>query len=274
MKFPPSALPTDNEIHVWHIDLDAGRPSDFTSVLSRDEIARAERFAFAHHRDRFICGRYAMRCILSHLLGIVGSKVAIVYGPNGKPSLKPDSGGNTCVGFNMTHSEHLALLAIGGAHDIGIDIEILRAPQDIRALAKSVFSEQENAQFQALAPGSLVPAFFTCWTQKEAVLKALGTGLTLDANLIHVGLDSADKKIMPPANYGTQTIAVTMIEGAYNPDSIASLAVIGELSRVLHFDYADHPDKRPRYLSSDSGRVERSIFDCTFEAKMAEKAYQ
>ncbi len=271
MKLFPSSLPTDNEIHVWHIDLDAGRPPDFASVLSRDEIARAERFVFAHHRDRFICGRYAMRCILGDCLGIGGDAVAIVYGPNGKPRLKPGSSGGTHIGFNMAHSEHLALLAIGGVHDIGIDIEILRAPKDIRTFAKSVFSEQENTQFQALASESLVPAFFTCWTQKEAVLKALGTGLTLDANSIHVGLDGADKKIVPPANCGTQTIAVSMIDSAHNTNSIASLAVIGELGRVSHFDYAD---KAFQQLLSDIVAIEKPIFDGTYKAKMTEKAHQ
>jgi 4'-phosphopantetheinyl transferase len=274
MKFFPSVLPNDdadNEIHVWHIDLDVGRPPDFASVLSRDEIARAERFVFAHHSDRFICGRYAMRRILGDWLGIAGDEVAIAYGPNGKPCLQPDSSSGTRLGFNMAHSENLALFAIGGVHDIGIDIEILRAPKDVRALAKSVFSEQENTQFQALAFESLVPAFFTCWTQKEAVLKALGTGLTLDANSIHVGLDGADKKIMPPANYGTQTIAVTMIESAHNTNSIASLAVIGELGRISHFEYVD---KAFQQLSSDIVTTEKPIFDGTFKAKMAEKVHQ
>lgn len=271
MKLFPSALPTDNEIHVWHIDLGAKRPPDFASVLSRDEIARAERFVFAHHRDRFICGRYAMRRILGDCLGIAGDEVAIAYGSNGKPRLKSDSNGVTRVEFNMAHSENLALFAIGGVHDIGIDIEILRAPKDIRALAKSVFSEQENTQFQALDFASLVPAFFTCWTQKEAVLKALGTGLTLDANSIHVGLDGVDKKIVPPANCSTQTIAVTMIESAHNTNSIASLAVIGELGRVSHFDYAD---KAFQQLSSDIVTIEKPLFDGTFKAKMAERARQ
>jgi 4'-phosphopantetheinyl transferase len=271
MKSLPSALPGDNEIHIWHINLDAGRPPDFASVLSCDEIARAERFVFAHHRDRFICGRYAMRCILGDWLGIAADEVAIAYGSHGKPYLKPDASGGMRIGFNMAHSENLALFAIGGVHDIGIDIEILRAPKDIQALAKSVFSEQENTQFQALGFESLVPAFFTCWTQKEAVLKALGTGLTLDANSIHVGLDGADKKIMPPANYGTQTIAVSIIESAHNTNSIASLAVIGELGRVSHFDYAD---KAFQQLSSGIVKIEKPTFDGAFEAKMAEKVHQ
>ncbi len=185
-----------------------------------------------------------MRCVLGAYLGISPGKVRIGYGSHGKPCLDGNSNSNCnsnndniYLGFNLTHSEDSALLAVGRACNIGIDLEMLRAPNDIRDLAKSVFSEQENADFQALAAESLMPAFFTCWTQKEALLKALGTGLTLDANSIHVGLDDVDKKISPPAQYGNQPISLATIGRTQH--SIASLAVVGGLDRVLHFNFVD-----------------------------------
>ena len=239
MNFPVSAWPRllqPGEIHVWHIDLAVEIPQDFARVLDADELRRAERFTFDRHRNRFISGRYAMRGVLGAYLDMSPGEVRIAYGSHGKPRLD-DNSAPIYLGFNMTHSEDTALLAVGGARDIGIDLEMLRAPKDIRVLAKSVFSEQENIAFQALAAESLMPAFFTCWTQKEALLKALGTGLTLEANSIHVGLDDADKKVSPPAPYGDEPISLATI--ARTQHSIASLAVSGGFERVLHFNYAD-----------------------------------
>jgi 4'-phosphopantetheinyl transferase len=245
-NFSPT-LPNTKEVHVWHINLDAGRSVELANVLTGDEVVRANRFVFDRHRDRFICGRSAMRCILGEYLGIVASEVAIEYGPNGKPVLGQRNGNNTQLGFNLAHSESLAVLAVGGARAIGIDIELMRALKDIGALAKSVFSEEENAQFQATAVEFLTPTFFTCWTRKEALLKALGTGLTLEANSMHVGIGSGSKRITLPTELGGQSIAIETIErgSAQHTNAVASLAVIGEIERVLHFDYVFESPRQP-----------------------------
>jgi 4'-phosphopantetheinyl transferase len=236
MKFSAPDFSDDADVHVWHIDLVKHAACDFVDMFANDEIKRRNNFVFDRDRDRFTRARVAMRFILGAYLGIPGRDVKIVVGPHGKPCLDA-SGCAKSLQFNMTHSENLALFAVSGASSIGVDVEMMRMPGDIRGMAKSVFSIAENTHFETLSDDALIPAFFSCWTQKEAVLKALGTGLSIDAKLVHVGLDATNKKIAAPPACGPQTISVTTL--LQTEISIASLAVVGDLGRVLHFDYSD-----------------------------------
>ena len=136
------------------------------AILTREEIVRAERFAFQYLRDRFINGRLAMRNILGGYLGVPAHDVKIGYSLHGKPNIaKTERGGG--LGFNLTHSEHLALFAVSGSAEIGIDLEILRMPNDLPGLARSVFSEAENADFQTLSDSGRLAAFFLLVGRKK-----------------------------------------------------------------------------------------------------------
>ena len=229
------AIPGPNEVHIWHVDL-AGADESILADVPADmftpvEIRRAERFAFDLHRNRFVRGRCALRRILGRYLGMDAVAVPIALGHYGKPYL--DS--ITTLSFNLAHAEDFALLAVSGGAEIGIDIEKIRLPNDIRVLAQSVFSAAENAQFIALADDALTIPFFTCWTKKEAFLKALGTGLSLEAKSVHVGLDLSDVTIALPPGFGEDLMRVSTI--ALDERSISSLAVAGGYQVLLNFDY-------------------------------------
>ena len=67
--------------------------------------------------------------------------------------------------------------------DIGVDIERPRPSGDLVSLAAQHYRPEEAAQVSALGDA----AFFACWTRKEAVLKACGTGLLTPLADIAVG---------------------------------------------------------------------------------------
>jgi len=168
------------DVHVWLADLDDVRPvaAQVTSVLSADEIARADRFWF--ERDR----RHYSRCrgILRHLLGgyLEVDPAAPVFsaGESGKPFLP-----NASVAFNVSHSGAYALIAVTRRGEVGVDIEAHRPLLERDALARQCFSAVEYARLQSLPDASRTEAFFTCWSRKEAYVKAVGDGLAypLDA---------------------------------------------------------------------------------------------
>ena len=236
VNFP--AIPEPNEIHIWHINLSSADESTAAAaataavdILAPDEMQRAGRFAFDLHCNRFVNGRCALRRILGRYLGMDASDVPLASGSHGKPYLDRI----TKLGFNLTHAEELALLAVSGGAEIGIDIEKIRLPNDMRALAKSVFSAEENAHFMSLADDALAIPFFTCWTKKEAFLKALGTGLSIEATSVHVGFDDSNIEIVPPAGFGNQSVSVMTI--AQDANAISSLAVVGGYEKLAHLDY-------------------------------------
>ncbi|MEJ7738040.1 MAG: 4'-phosphopantetheinyl transferase superfamily protein [Chitinophagaceae bacterium] len=82
------------------------------------------------------------------------------------------------VDFNISHSGEYTICAISETNKIGIDIEEI---QDIPLFGfDSQFSKKEWGK--VLQAENRLQAFYTLWTQKEAFLKAIGTGLNLALN--------------------------------------------------------------------------------------------
>lgn len=86
------------------------------------------------------------------------------------------------VDFNISHSGEYVVCAISKTNRIGIDIEEIK---DIPLLEfENQFSKQELEEI--LQNKNSLHAFYTLWTQKEAFLKAIGTGLYVPLNKISV----------------------------------------------------------------------------------------
>ena len=111
-----------------------------------------------------------------------------VRSPRGKPSLDPAH--QSPLHFNLTHSEHVAWVALG-PQELGIDLEVLgREVKMLDSLVHRVTRPHE-AQLLLAMPDSLRElAFLLMWTRKESTLKAWGEGIsgmgslnTLDSQL-------------------------------------------------------------------------------------------
>jgi 4'-phosphopantetheinyl transferase len=194
MIWPPPPLHPSLErkqIHVWQTKLD--QPDDrlptYLRFLSENELAQADRFHFAEHRRDFIVGRAFLRTALGRYLGVDGARVIFDYTTYGKPSI---AGPKSQYGlfFNLTHSHHLALLAVTLEGDVGIDVEYVHNVDD--GIPERYFSPSEVSALRALPKNLQQEAFFNCWTRKEAYIKSLGEGLSL-------ALDSFDVSLEPGA---------------------------------------------------------------------------
>lgn len=181
--YPPPLSETfslkDKEVHVWRavLDVEASRIQSLQQSLSTDEWERARRFHFQKDRDHFIAARGLLRVILGLYLSKEPDQLQFCYGPYGKPSLTQEFGGDT-LRFNLSHSYGLALFAITRGRELGVDLEQLRSQVTNIQIAERFFSPREVAALRALPINLQQEAFFTCWTCKEAYLKARGEGLT------------------------------------------------------------------------------------------------
>ena len=151
------------------------------------ERQRAGRFRFARDRRRFIVARARLRQLLAARLGVRPESVELAYGKNGKPSLARGFA-DTHWRFNVSHCDDVAVYAFSPGREIGIDIEAIRAVREADAIAAQFFSRPENEAYLALAPSDKRLGFFNCWTRKEAVVKALGEGLSMRLDQFDVSL--------------------------------------------------------------------------------------
>lgn len=106
---------------------------------------------------------------------------ALDRSPAGKPFLP---GGPS---FNISHSGKLVVLAVTRQGNVGIDIE------QKRAVVIEEFSNflPELASLNGRSDAEAINLFFDCWTQKEAVLKGCGGGLSVPLAEVVLAPDGA-----------------------------------------------------------------------------------
>ena len=178
-----------NGLHGWRATLD--RPltgvQELKSLLSEEEVERAERFHFERDRKRFFAARGLLRIILGCQLGVDPRTVRFRYAASGKPEVAELADqGKLC--FSMSQSHGLALYVIGWNLKVGIDVEKIRPLNEAVLIARRFFSTSEAAEIQELPESKRMLGFFSCWTRKEAYLKATGEGLSRPLDEIIVSL--------------------------------------------------------------------------------------
>lgn len=180
--------PVDVDLWTWDLDVDAPLLAHFQSLLNDDERARAARFVHERHQRRFAAGRGRLREILGRYLDVPAQTVAFAYGDHGKPELA--SPGPSALAFNLSHTEAFAALVVSKGVDIGVDVELAHPVKE--DIAGRFFSVPEQEALAALPDAEQTRAFHRCWTRKEALVKALGDGLSapLDAFAVSIEADA------------------------------------------------------------------------------------
>ena len=178
-------------IHLHNIDLDApGTPwSNCWRLLDREEKFRADRFRSLSLKRQWTTSRAGLRNILASYCGCSSSKIEFTTGEFGKPELSGEIK-QTGIRFNISHSGHMAVVAVAHEIDIGIDIEYKKRIDDWSSVAERFFSPRENIQIRRLNQSRRIDAFYDCWTRKEALIKATGEGLSARLDEFEVSISS------------------------------------------------------------------------------------
>ncbi len=232
----PLQLSAD-EVHVWRVPLEvlAADLVGLATILSAEDRDRAERFKSPDARRRFIVAHAALRSLLSRYLNTSSQEVFFVEGTHGKPSLL---GSNpTRLNFNLAHSGELALIAVTIGCELGVDVERLREVPHWQEIAGRYFHPAEVKEILACEADSHRIAFFQCWTRKEAILKALGTGLSHPLNMFHVPLDSSDNAWVGCPEQGTgQSVRCYLQPLTLEAEYAAALACLNAERSVRLFE--------------------------------------
>jgi 4'-phosphopantetheinyl transferase len=164
---------------VWAVRLEAEPAAvhNLAATLSPVERQRAERFRLGEPRRRFVVSRAALRSLLGRYLASSDVEVALETDSSGKPRL---AAGQSAVDvqFNIAHSGDLALIAITVDCEIGVDVEQLRSVAHVEHIARRFFHPTETRAILAAPAEERDAVFLRYWTGKEAILKAIGRGIT------------------------------------------------------------------------------------------------
>lgn len=152
--------------------------AEIRGLMSAEERARYEQFAEPADRARFAAARALVRTAVGRATGVAPDLVRFdrrcehCGGPHGKPRVP-----GAAVRFSLSHSGGRVVLALAERAEPGVDVERVSA-RPVGRLAPRVLSAAELRDLEAVAPEDRSAAYHTYWTRKEAILKAVGRGLS------------------------------------------------------------------------------------------------
>jgi 4'-phosphopantetheinyl transferase len=162
-----------NELDVWRAELDAPDwpgPEELPAA-ERERAAAMQRPGAAAH---WVAARWALRHVLAHYLDEEPAGIELALGPHGKPGLAqaPER-----LRFNLSHSGGIVLVAVSREHEVGVDVEQVKAMRSAVALAERALPAEDVAAVRGAPDEERAQVFHRHWARHEARLKCLGIGL-------------------------------------------------------------------------------------------------
>lgn len=153
------------EIHLWLWRLTDSVPPRLLTGFARRELVRLlQIYANSHLAPQFKQGKH------------------------GKPYVESAEFPH----FNVSHADDCVALAFCRDQELGVDVErgSMRRSRSATELASRFFASEEAMALAKLPDGQRERAFLHLWTCKEAVLKALGHGLSFGLDRLRFVLGS------------------------------------------------------------------------------------
>lgn len=123
--------------------------------------------------------------ILGGMLDLPPVEVPLWIGENGKPLL--ESPWNQ-LHFNLSHCSDLGVVALCGDGPVGIDLESRARGEDLLE-CEAMFCHPSEIESLPRGKPARAVQLLKIWTAKEAVLKALGTGLVSQPETLKIEMD-------------------------------------------------------------------------------------
>jgi 4'-phosphopantetheinyl transferase len=171
----------DDVVHVWCTrpgEVSASALASYRKLLSPTEAVRNARFVFETDRDRDLVARALVRTTLSRYSAVEPRAWVFEAGPYGKPEIAEPVGARG-LRFSLTHTDGLVALAVTLHRDIGLDAEHLGRHDCGLDVAPRFFAPAEVNDLRAASADEQHRRFLEYWTLKEAYIKAVGAGLSM-----------------------------------------------------------------------------------------------
>jgi 4'-phosphopantetheinyl transferase len=249
----------DTRVNVWCLPLlrqrDGGRagksavgaPDDaalerMAAVLSPEERAIAAAFDAPDRRRSYIAAHALLRSILGRTIGVAPNELVFRYGHRGKPELVGPATHN--VQFNMSHSRDVVLVAVAHGRRVGVDIEHIDEPGDVRRIAARFLSPRDRDAIEQLPLDRQREGFLRCWTRKEAYMKARGDGISRPLDDFDVALSgdctSATPRLTATSGDPNEADRWELADISAPRGFMAAIAVEGHGFEVVqHVDWTD-----------------------------------
>jgi 4'-phosphopantetheinyl transferase len=222
---------------VWWAEAGCADPA-LAALLPAADRERAGRLRRVVDRDRTITAWALVRTLLGDLLGEDPADVAIERHcarcgsrEHGKPLVADTSAG---IHFSLAHSGPHVVVAVSRAGPVGIDVECLKPNTDYRPLYRKTLTADEAVAFHA--GGARPRDFLRTWVRKEAVTKAVGTGIATPFHTFAVGERGRLAALLTWPDDPSLVDRTTLLDLPGDPDRPAAVAVLARDVRISEND--------------------------------------
>ena len=167
------------------LEADPDREAYALTLLDDEEHERWRRYPYAGPRRQFLLCRAALRAVLCEELDCGNEGLAFPTTEDGKPWATV-KGTPAAISLSVSHSGPFGLIALAPEGRLGVDVEELAPRRNLELLMDGVLGEAEKAEVAATEGAEQLRSFFRLWTMKEALLKAHGKGLLIDATTFQI----------------------------------------------------------------------------------------
>lgn len=224
-------------VSLWWFRVDRTREPDSRDLqlLNAEELARARRFRVVGARQLFVAARAAVRRTLGLALDRKPTELKFDFGEHGKPKLQSE----TDLRFNLSHSGSTICIAAARNIELGVDVEEIGRTLDFERLATRFFASSEARAVAQAHDDARRRLFFHCWTAKEAVLKATGSGLSVPVRDVEVNTDpEAPLSIVSFGGDRDEAMRWQLMRTEEPGKWMATVAFRGEPRRLVVMKYA------------------------------------
>lgn len=161
-------------IHIYYITINEGFHENilqtFLPIQPIDYKHKIMRYRRWQDAQLSLLGRVILYKVVKEVFNKDYTEDGIKYTKYNKPYFDKNS-----VKFSISHSGEIAVCAVCDHSEIGIDVELI-SKIDIDDFKTQMTSNEWNKIMNSINKNN---AFFDYWTQKEAVIKGYGQGLTI-----------------------------------------------------------------------------------------------
>jgi 4'-phosphopantetheinyl transferase len=142
-----------------------------SQYINKEDRIKSEKFHSKKDQETTLLCYTLLRLIISSRLKRNPDEINYRIGVKGKPELTDNS-----LFFNISHTTDSFVIAVSESFPVGVDLEDKTKHLNYEPIVRRFFSEEE-AEYVFTNPGESRDRFFLLWTRKEALLKAIGTGI-------------------------------------------------------------------------------------------------
>lgn len=173
------------------VELDLAGTAALLDAPARDRLDTSS----ATSARRFLFGRALLLRTVAETIGTDPERIEVTAVcpdcglAHGRPRVRAE--GRT-VHVSVSHTADASAVAVSTEHPVGVDVERIDAAR-FTGVEDVALTPAEREQWQRLPDRRRLRALAERWTAKEAVTKALGTGLTTDPATIDLGPDAGPR---------------------------------------------------------------------------------